>query len=84
MATLPDADRRELWAQWMREASARREQITLSKTELRAAVDAIDAWIDANGASFNSAIPQPARGALSARQKAELFFFIVRRRFEVT
>jgi hypothetical protein len=52
--------------------------------ELRAAVDAIDQWIDDNASSFNSSIPQPARSSLTAKQKARLLVWVVRRRFEVT
>lgn len=84
MAVLPDADRREVWARFMRELSARREPCSLTKVDLRAAVDAIDVWVDANAAAFNAAIPQPARSALTARQKAELLFYVVFRRYEVS
>jgi len=64
--------------------SSRREGLALTKDELRSAVDAIDGWVDTNSASFNQAIPLPARTALSARQKVELLTFVVRRRFEVS
>lgn len=84
MAILTDTDRRTLWAAFMSEVSARREALgALTKADLRAAVDAMDAWIEANAVSFNQAIPLPARTALTAKQKAELFFAVVRRRFEV-
>jgi len=43
------------------------------KADLRAAVDATDAWIDDNAASYNSALPQPFRGAASEGQKTLLF-----------
>ena len=48
-----------------------------------AAVDAMDIWANDNAAAFNSAIPQPARGVLSAKQKAWLLFHVIRRRFEL-
>jgi len=51
------------------------------KPDLDAAIAAIDGWIDANAASFNAAIPQPARGQLTALQKAQLFMLIARARF---
>lgn len=67
----------------MSEASAQRSALgALDKTGLRAAVDAIDDWVDANTASFNQAIPLPARTALTAKQKSWLLFMVVRRRFE--
>jgi len=56
---------------------------SLTRADLRAAIDAIDDWILANQAAFNTAIPQPARGVLTARQKALIFSFILRRRWLV-
>lgn len=84
MAGLPDADRAQLWAAFMREASDNRELLALLKAELRAAFDAADAWADSNAASFNLALPQPARGALTAKQKAKLLMDVIARRWEVT
>lgn len=94
MAVLNDNDRRQIWQGYMRKLSANSAEsvnngtgsipIAINKVELRAAIDAIDAWMDANGSSFNTAIPQPARGALTAKQKAELLVFVVQRRFEIT
>lgn len=56
----------------------------LVRADLKAAIAAADSWADSNAASFNSAIPQPARGALTARQKARLLMAVVKRRFEVS
>lgn len=81
MVTLTTEERRALWQEWM---TANREAVSIAKADLRAAVDAVDEWIEANMASFNAAIPQPARGALSAKQKALLLAFVLRRRFEVS
>ena len=80
--TLTTEQRHDLWAELMRELSRQRASISLTKPELRAAVDAVDAWVEANAASYNSAIPQPARGALSAQQKAQLLMYVVTKRFE--
>lgn len=57
--------------------------LTILKADLRAAVDAIDTWVDDNAAAFNTAIPQPARGALTAKQKAALLMFVVEKRFGI-
>ena len=84
MALLTDSDRRVLWSNYMEDLSGRREGLALTKAELRSAVDAIDAWVDANAAAFNLAIPLPAQTVLSARQKAELLTFVVKGRFEVS
>lgn len=80
MAVLSNADRREVWAEFMRSTEAG-ETFSITKAELRAAVDAIDGWVDDNAASFNAAIPQPARGALTARQKARLLSRVIAQRF---
>jgi hypothetical protein len=84
MAVLSGNDRALVTAEAMRAGSATREACTITKPDLRAAVDAIDTWIDANAAAFNAAIPQPARAALSARQKADLFYRVALRRLEVS
>lgn len=80
MAILSDADRREAWARWMRE---NQEEIGILKADLRAAVNAADQWVEDNQASYNSAIPQPARSAMTDKQKARLLFYVVDKRFGV-
>ena len=84
MAILSDIDRHAAWARFMADASSRREPLgTLAKANLRAVVNEIDNWIEANALAFNQAIPLPARTQLTARQKAELLSLVVRHRFEV-
>jgi hypothetical protein len=48
---------------------------SLTRAELRAAIDAADDWVVANAPSFNS--------ALTAPQKALLLSYVVRRRWLV-
>jgi hypothetical protein len=81
MVALPDVDRAAIWQAVMSDLSELREPLGLNKTDLRAAVNAIDVWVDSNAASLNTAIPQPARGALSQTQKTRLFLAVVSRRF---
>ena len=82
MAILADEQRFEVWAQFMSDLSNGRESIgDLTKQDLRAAFNAVDDWVDANAASLNSAIPQPARGVLTAPQKARLLMLVVQKRF---
>lgn len=81
MAVLPDLDRKDVWANLMRQWSRDGESIGVTKNDLRAAVDAIDQWLDDNAAAANSAIPQPARGALTTKQKALLLQYVVQRRY---
>lgn len=81
MAVLSDAQRKEIWAQMMRDLSDVREPIGVTKTDLRAAVDAADQWAQDNAASFNSALPQPARNALTAGQKSRLLAYVIQKRW---
>lgn len=83
MAVLSDADRAAVMAVLCSDNSRVQAAMPLTKTDLRAAINAIDVWVDTNATAFNSAIPQPARSALTAKQKAELLMRVVRRRFEV-
>ena len=79
MAVLQDADRAELHAEVMRGLVP----VTgITKPELRAAVNAIDQWINDNAAAFNSAIPQPARSALTSAQKARLLALVALKRYD--
>lgn len=84
MAVLLDADRETIWSRLMSDSSSRREAVGVNKADLRAAVDAVDNWVDASVMSFNAAIPLPARTALTPKQKSELLVFVVRRRWEIT
>lgn len=85
MAALSFADRKAIFAEFMRRASQRGEPTgVIDKTDLRAVFDAVDVWIDGQTANFNSALPLPGRAVLSAKHKAEIFVMILKRRWEVT
>jgi hypothetical protein len=79
VAVLSDADRAELWAEFMRTETGAFG--ALSKADLRAAVNALDVFFNDNAATINAAIPQPARGALTTTQKARLLMFVIRQRY---
>lgn len=83
MAVLPVADRVAVRSQFSQNLSENWTPTSLTKADLIAAVNAIDDWVDLNAVSFNLAIPLPARTQLTAKQKAQLLFFVIRRRFEV-
>lgn len=83
MAVLVDTDRIGVRKRFAGELSAARLAFGLSKPDLQAAINAIDDWVDGNAAAFNAAIPQPARGTLTAKQKVQLFFYVMARRYEV-
>lgn len=78
MAVLSDPDRRDVWAEFMRDNAA---PVGVTKADLRAAVNALDAFLETNAAAINTAIPQPARGALSTAQKAMLLTYVIRKRY---
>ena len=73
MATLSTEDRTRIWRGLMRVWSANRTTVALSKTDLQAAVNTTDTWIDDNQASFNSALPAAAQSGLTSTQKTLLF-----------
>jgi len=77
VAVLPDLDRNRVWRWFMRRNT---DGTNFTKSDLRAAVDATDAWIESNAAAFNTALPQPFRGAASAQQKTDLFCWVAQRR----
>jgi len=82
MAVLATQDRIDLWAELMQELSREREVIAgLTKADLKAAVDALDDWLNTNAAAINTAIPQPARANLTTSQKARLLARIIHKRF---
>lgn len=55
MAKMSDADRRTFWARYMEYVSRRREVVAVRKPELRAAVDALDDFIEANRSAIDAA-----------------------------
>jgi hypothetical protein len=79
MAVMSDTDREAGWADFMNTIPAGRTY-TVTKQELRAAYNAADAWADANATSYNSALPQPFRGAANAAEKARLLVEVLNRR----
>ena len=84
MAVLSGSDRLNIFTNYASELSRMHTETSLLKNDIKAAVNAIDDWVDANAAAFNTAIPQPARAQLTAKQKAQILFFVVMRRFEVS
>jgi hypothetical protein len=81
MAVLSEQDRRDIWAEFMRRVSSSNTPIGLDKSELRAAVDYVDDWINDNAASFLDGFPEPAKSALSNKEKAGMFFDVADKRW---
>lgn len=78
MALLPEAGRLAVWRTFQRENL---EAAAFSKTDLRAAVDATDQWIEDNTAAYVAALPAAFRTSSSAAQKTALFAWVLWRRF---
>lgn len=84
MALLDETNRVRTWAHYLRNLVGPVPGVT--KADVRAALDATDVWIDSAAAAtapatgFNSALPQPFRGAASSDQKTVLFCFVAMRR----
>lgn len=75
---LDETGRSRTFAQLMRNWPGSLAGVT--KTQLRAAVDATDDWIDTNQTSFNNALPLPFRTQASLPQKTFLFCYVAMRR----
>lgn len=84
MAVLSEEQRKKAWAEFMYDRFVSEGQLgNLLKTDLKAAVDALDDFLDTNALTINNAIPQPARGALTTKQKALLLMYVVATRYNV-
>jgi len=81
MAILSEVNRKDAHTELMRHQSENRKALAVTKADLKAAIDAADQWIEDNKASFNAAIPQPAKSTLTAQQKALLLQFVAAKRF---
>lgn len=77
MAVMTDTDRARTVAQFMRDI---RQDLGINKTQLRAALNALDDYFDVNAAAINTAFPVAARNALSTSQKAILVGYVAFRR----
>jgi hypothetical protein len=81
MAILTDEERLQVRAVFNQLNNAERNAIGITKADLAAAAAAIDSFFDTNAAAINQAIPQPARAALTTRQKAILVTAVIRKRY---
>lgn len=82
MAYLSSNDRAECTTNIQRDIDLSNETFgTMTKAELRDAVDALDAFLEDNKVTINNAIPQPARGAMTTKQKAKMLVWIVTQRY---
>lgn len=84
MAVLAAGERARIWRGLMRywSAAETRADCALTKAELRAAVDAVDDWVDGNALAYNLALPAAARGSLTPGQKALLLALVALARYQ--
>jgi len=73
MANLPTDDRVRVWRGLNRATLLFGGVPGVVKSDLQAAVNATDDWIEANQASYNAALPATFRVNASAAQKTLLF-----------
>lgn len=81
MAALSDEHRAEIAQALQSALSSQRTEIAVTKQEFRGAVNALDAWLEANAAAANNALPAAAKAGLTIAQKALLMMEITRRRY---
>lgn len=83
MAALTSPERILVGAQFQSDSSQTRDPLPgLLKADIQAAIVAIDDWVVANAASFNTALPAAAKTNLTASQKAALLSRVLKRRYE--
>jgi len=74
MAALSTEDRQRIWRGLMRHWSRLRDPLGgVAKADLQAAINATDAWIEANQTSFNNALPNPFKTQATLVQKTLVF-----------
>ena len=76
MALMSNQDRLECWRDYIRE-----DGVSVSKDDLRAAIDALDVWFDTNAATLNAVLPVAARTGLTTPQKARLLRAVIAKRY---
>lgn len=81
MAVLDDTTRAAIWADIMSKLSSDREAVSITKAELRAAVDAIDSFLETNANAINNAFPAAAKAGLTIPQKARLLAYVTLKRW---
>jgi len=78
MAVLDATNRLRVFNQIMRDNVFSTAGFT--KAEFKAAVDATDQWIEDNQTAYNTALPQPFRGAAGLPLKTFVFCYVAMRR----
>ena len=83
MAVLTDIEHDEVSFKYQGDLSRVLETLAgVTKADIKAAVVAVDQWVNDNKESFNTALPVATRTNLSAAQKSQLLVYVVERRFQ--
>ena len=57
--------------------------LTTVQADILAAVNTVDAWAEANAASYNAVLPEPFRTWATPKQKSMLLMYVIMRRFNL-
>lgn len=77
MSLLPEQDKFDVWREFMANNT---ENLSLTKADLRAVVDAADVFAQNYRSDLNAALPQVGQEELSQVQQADMFARILRKR----
>lgn len=81
MALLDNLDRIAVWREFMERMAPEQRAGPMTKTDFKAAVDAMDAYVAANAAAINNAFPTAARVALTNVEKIGVFAYVALKRY---
>lgn len=81
MAVLDATTRAAVHAELMRRISNERQSCAITKSDLRAAVDAMDDFLNTNQTAINNAFPTAARTGLTTAQKALVLMYVIDQRY---
>jgi hypothetical protein len=82
LAVLTEPQRREVVRLFMQRMSRDCDPMPPDKFDLKDTVDAIDNWVETNWATLLGQFPAETQ-SLSGKEKAELIYMVIRRKWEV-
>ncbi len=81
MAILTRQERKNIGSPWIRKVYQEAAKAAdLSFTEIEAAIQDTEDWIDANQASFVAALPEPFKSKTNGAEKTLLFVYVTMKR----
>ena len=78
MAVLSDQDRADVTQEFMQQAKG---PLTIVKTDVRACVNGLDDYYNANAGAINQSLPLPGRTALTINDKALMDTLVKNKRY---